>query len=439
MKKPLVVYYTILIAIFLLSACQGGAPASTVTPAATNTSAPTATAMPTVTPSPSPTPNPFFSGEGSFKSGDGSQTVSLTFVNHSSKDLTILWVNFDGVEEQTYPLPRLQELNIDSSATHAFRIRNETGDVIKEILATDESNQVYFISDDMNVAYQPTPGPMPTLIAAPLGERSYADRPDDFPGMYQVHVLYVLPADAEDQQRDLDGKFNRSVEAANEWFFEQSSGSKIRFDTYQEQLDITFIQIDETSDQVYDGSVAEYGGALWIRDILEAKLEAVNVFQPGKLYIAMFDISRHPSTCADAAHPPDLMGRLAGFYTAAEIEAGWSCPRDEPFGAASTFSDMGIPHEIVHLLGFASSCGNNPTSRENISHTGDFNEDLMWAADANSTEAWDVSHMVLDPGNDDYFRHKIPNCPDLASSAFLDPLPENPETPPGWPVEWKLP
>jgi len=438
MKKPLFLQYLILILGILLSACQGGAPAATNTPTATNTPAPTAMSMPINTPSPSPTPNPFFSGVGAFKSGDGS-TVNLTLTNRSSKDLTVFWVNFDGVEEQTYRLPRFQQLKLDSYHTHAFRIRNEAGDIIKEILATDESTQVYFISDDMNVAYQPTPGPTPTLIAAPPGERSYADRPDDFPGLYQAHVLYVLPADAEDQQRDLDGKFNKTVETANQWFSDQSGGSRIRFDTYQGELDITFIQIDQTSDQVYDASVAEYGGAFWIRDILEAKLEAMNVFQPGKLYVAMFDISKHPSTCADAAHPPDLMGRLAGFYTAAKVEAGWSCPEEEPFGAGSRWADMGVPHEIVHLLGFASSCGNNPTSSENTSHTGDFTKDLMWAPAANSTEAWDVAHMTLDPGHDDYFKHNIPNCPDLANSAFLDPLPENPETPPGWPAEWKLP
>jgi hypothetical protein len=47
--------------------------------------------------------------------------------------------------------------------------------------------------------------------------------------------------------------------------------------------------------------------------------------------------------------------------------------------------------------------------------------------------------MLLDPGNDDYFKHNIPNCPDLAKSVFLDPMPENPEVPGDWPAEWRLP
>jgi len=224
----------------------------------------------------------------------------------------------------------------------------------------------------------------------------------------------------------------------NEWFFEQSGGSKIRFDTHQGQLDITFVQMDMTTAQFHDASTTTYGGPYWVRDVLEDTLSKMNLFQPGKINVAMFEIDKHPVACADAAHPPDLKGRLAGLYPSAVVEAGWNCT-DEPFGRGVTVADMGVIHEIVHLLGFASSCGKNPTSSANTSHTGDFNNDLMWAPGAYSTEYWDTDHMQLDPGNNDYFEHGIPNCPDLANSAFLDPLPANPETPPNWPAEWKLP
>lgn len=284
----------------------------------------------------------------------------------------------------------------------------------------------------------PTLEPTPTDIPAALGERSYKDRPDDFPGLYQVHLFYVLPADATDQNRDLDGKINKTIEAVNKWFFEQSGGSKIRFDTYQGQLDITFVQMDMTNAQFHEASLAAYGGPYWVRDILEENLTKKNLFQAGKINVAMFEIDKQPIACADAAHPPDLMGRMAGLYPSAIVEAGWNCA-DYKFGTGTSSADMDVIHEILHLLGFASSCGKNPTSNDNMSHTGDFNNDLMWAAEANSTQYWNTDHMQLDPGNDDYFKHGISNCPDLANSAFLDPLPVTPETPPDWPVEWKLP
>jgi hypothetical protein len=138
------------------------------------------------------------------------------------------------------------------------------------------------------------------------------------------------------------------------------------------------------------------------------------------------------------------MGRFAGLYPSAVVEAGWNCSVSNSggnLGAGSTYADLALIHEIAHLLGFASSCGKNPASPDNTSHTGDFNDDLMWAPGSNTSSNlyWDTDHMKLDPGNDDYFKTNIPNCPDLANSAFLDPLPANPETPPSWYDHWKLP
>lgn len=281
-------------------------------------------------------------------------------------------------------------------------------------------------------------------LIVPLGERSTLDRPDDFPGMYQVHLLYVLPSDATDRKRDSDGKINTSIDAANKWFHEQSGGSKIRFDTYLGELDITFVQMDMTSAEIYQASVENYGGAEWIRDILEQQLSDKNIFQAGKIYLGLFEIDKHPRTCDDAAHPPDLMGRLVGVYPSAVVELGWKCTDSNAggnFGAGHTYADLALIHEIAHVLGFASSCGKNPASSDNKSHTGDFKDDLMWAPGPQSTatDYWDTDHMKLDPGNDDYFKHNIPNCPDLANSAFLDPLPATPEPPPMWPESWKLP
>jgi hypothetical protein len=64
----------------------------------------------------------------------------------------------------------------------------------------------------------------------------------------------------------------------------------------------------------------------------------------------------------------------------------------------------------------------------------------MWAPPASGSNlSWDTNQMLLDPGNDDYFNHNIPNSPDLAKSAFLEPLPASPELPPAWPADWRLP
>lgn len=404
--------------VFLLSACgRGGAPV-------TDESAP-----PTHAPAPAETEAP------AVRSGNGTAEVQLTLANQTAETLDVMWVDFDGGEESFTQLPPSGSETIGSYSTHVWRVYDGTGNMIGEFTLTEDAEQYFSVSADKTLASLPPPTPAPV---APLGERSYADRPDDAPGMYQVHFLYVLPADGTDYQRDLDGKINVTVDTVNEWFAGQSGGSKFRFDTYQGALDITFVQIGMTSRQVIDASVSQYGGKYWIRDILEAELVKTRLFQPGKIYVSMFEITSHPGTCADAAHPDDLMGRMAGLYTSAILDDGYDCA-SESFGAGNSYTDMGVIHEIVHTLGFAASCGANPTSAENFSHTGDDNADLMWAPDAGSTLYWDSDNMTLDPGNDDYYDHDIPNCPDLADSAFLEPLPADPQTPPGWPSEWKLP
>lgn len=432
----------ILLIVLTLSACATP-PAATVAPEAapTSTSAVEPTPeLPTASPTAIPTADPFYSGSEKLVSGSGSTEVTLRFINNTDKLLLINWVNFEGVEEPFTQVDSGSTIEQGTYSTHAWRVKDEAGTVIAEIVATKDKLQVFDIGPDLKVAYQPTP-PLPPTMGPdlPVTERAYADRPDDFPGTYQVHVLYVLPADATDRNVDTDGNINISVQAANEWFSAQTGGTNIRFDTYQGELDITFVQLDMTSDEFYEKTVELYGSGSFTRDLLEQTLIRMNVFHPGKIYYSIFDIARVDNACADGAHPPQLMGRMVGHYPVAVMPDGFQCSTSEVFGVGNKGSDMTIPHEIAHVLGFASDCGKNPTSENNKSHTGDDIRDLMNAPDENDTVWWDFENMMLDPGNDDYYNHNIPGCADLADSAFLEPLPANSQLPEGWYDEWKLP
>ncbi len=434
-----------LIMTFLLTACQTSAPVATATSAntvqPTNTVTPTDTASPTVAPTKTalPTPDPFFSGNGTLKSGDGNKKVNLKIINNTDKLLLVNWVNFSGGVEAFTKVGPESSTAVETYSTHAWQVVDEGGNVISEFVMTDEKNQVFEIDADLHVAYQPTPLPVPTFGPdIPVTERAYADRPDDHPDQYQFHVLYVLPAEANDRQIDLDGTAARSVEAINKWFSEQSGGSTLRFDTYQGQLDVTFVQLEITNKEFLSNTVKTYDSNIFNRDYLEHTLNKMRIFHPGKIYIAFLDISTAPNACADASHFPDLPGRLAGLYEIAN-SGGYQCA-NEAYGEGNPAGDLIMIHEAIHTLGFASQCGRNQASKDNVSHTGDDNRDLMWApAPGYSGTGWDPDHMLLDPGNDDYFKHNIPNCLDLSQSAFLEPLPNNPQLPPGWPDEWKLP
>jgi hypothetical protein len=46
--------------------------------------------------------------------------------------------------------------------------------------------------------------------------RSTSDRPDDYAG-YQIHVMYVLPADGVDEKLDTNGTISSSIAAMVRW------------------------------------------------------------------------------------------------------------------------------------------------------------------------------------------------------------------------------
>jgi len=272
---------------------------------------------------------------------------------------------------------------------------------------------------------------------APLGERSLWDRVDEAQHLYQVHVLYVTLSDSIDYQRDLDGRINASLLSTNAWLAAQTGGSQLRFDTFQGELDITYVQLEQTSVEFVQQTEANFGSATKIRANLEINLERLGLLDPGKLYLALFEINQHPLTCAEGAHPPDVLGRVAALYPSALLDGGYYCGT-EHFSDQLTFTDFGALHEILHTLGFASACGANSASRQNSAHTGDDTRDLMWGQAPHDRRAWDTANMLLDPGHDDYFALDDPDCLDLARSAFLDPLPVNAQLPPDWPEEWML-
>jgi hypothetical protein len=277
----------------------------------------------------------------------------------------------------------------------------------------------------------PTSLPLtPTGVPAAIGERSFSDRPDDLPGLYQIHVVYLLFKDQEDLKRDLDGSIAASIDLANTWFKEQTGGSTLRFDTYQGQLDITFAQFGITKAQFLENVQAQYDQdhklnpriavedyyLLWI----EQKAADLGFNARGKYYIVYTEL-RHSFACGQS----NLSDHLGIFFLQTP-RCGYGRLGVDKYAWENEFV---VVHEFLHGIGFVSACGKNA---ENY-HVTDSRKDLMYGY-AGSGEV-----NVIDVGNDDYFNHNIPNCPDLADSAFLDPLPANARPPAGWPPDYRLP
>lgn len=261
--------------------------------------------------------------------------------------------------------------------------------------------------------------------------RALVDLPDDDPG-YQVHILYVVASDGEDRELDTNGAVERSVAAWNEWLASQTEGRRLRLDRVDGALDVTFVRLDRT-----DAQINAY--APYVRDHLETELILKGFNAPNKIYHVYYDGGNEQTgTCGGAARPPTLPGTVGAIYLNAIPLVGAPCHSNSLAASVDSpgYLEFASLHEIVHGLGFVPDCAPNltdyqfaGTNRAASGHVSDSNTDLMYAGPL----SWNPS--VVDFNGDDYFEADLPDCLDLADSAFLDPLPASAERPPGWPYE----
>lgn len=261
----------------------------------------------------------------------------------------------------------------------------------------------------------PPPPPPPTSPACQTG-RHTVDQPDDSE-LYQLHILYVIPKDGADRHYDTDGSLARSMQGINAWLAVQTGGSALRVDTCGGAPDVTFVRIPQTDAEIR-------AAHQYVRDRVQDAVRAQGFDAPRKLYLAWYDGSSDWS-CGGGAWPPDLPGHVAAMYLRGEPPGAPACDTNLPPGSPGGphYLDWGIVHEALHTLGLVATCAPH---EHHGGHVDEDPSDLMWQGTGN----WQPS--VLDVGHDDYYAAGITGCPDLARSAFLDPLPADAETPPAW-------
>lgn len=266
------------------------------------------------------------------------------------------------------------------------------------------------------------PTALPTLAVERQTELPFAtyDRPDDVEG-YQVHFIYALPKDGTDALLDVSGEIEMSATAMNHWLFTQT-GSRLRYDTYEGALDITFVQLPYTAEQISQVHSR-------VNDLLEYWIKVTGLAQDNKLYVVHYDgfFVTAEGYCGLAPLPPDGLGQTAvlllrGYNPTYDL----TCPRSFTRSADYTgFFEITILHEVLHLMGLVAACAPNAEG----GHVNDSSQDLMYYAYDGS---YSPLFTNLDFGNNDYYNHGVADCPDLARSVFLDPLPADAELPPRW-------
>ena len=106
--------------------------------------------------------------------------------------------------------------------------------------------------------------------------RATVDRPDDIAGL-QVHMLYALPSDGVDRAFDTDGSIENSADAFQRWISAQTGGRRLRIDTYQGAVDVTFVRLPHT-----DAEIAARGSLAL--ETIDPDVVAAGFTSPGKIY-----------------------------------------------------------------------------------------------------------------------------------------------------------
>ena len=211
--------------------------------------------------------------------------------------------------------------------------------------------------------------------------RFFKDQPDvtDEP---QVHFIYILNKDSEDNEWDINGKMEKELLAANEKVFEMTKGKqKFRYDMREDgKLDISFVRFNKQ----YKGN---YG-----MNYPDAYLTQKGFNDPNKLYFAWADVKHRDGGQGSVHH-------------------GYIFLQSKYITNANKRMMMTL-HEMLHVNGFAWPC----TKGNSNGHTSS-------------------STVIGGPVGDDSYRlgvlydHGDDTCPDFKDSAFLDPTSNNPFNP----------
>lgn len=281
------------------------------------------------------------------------------------------------------------------------------------------------------------PPVLPPADCLPL-PRATSERPD-FDSGRQVHVIYLVPSDAPDEQIDTNGTLECSLSAQQQWMSEQSDGLEWRLDTFLHQTrtgrrtrtvampDITFVASPQPAANL------EGVGAV------SAELEARGFDDPAKRYLTYVASGSGGGTCGDAWYTLPTNEPWGGQYAQVYLHAAEACGGND-FGVpgAPSFSESVAQQELMHndgaspagaphgcLLGFPPGMGHVCTVAIPVPELDPQRFDVLYPFAGVA-----LAEKQLDIGHDDYFRHDLPIV-DLADSPFLRPVTERPAVPRG--------
>ncbi|MBD2440463.1 hypothetical protein [Nostoc sp. FACHB-110] len=345
-------------------------------------------------------------------STNGTIINPITFFNKSNRSIDIYWLD-EQCQEVKYRTIKPRQVYIQKSYnTYHWVVRDSQNQwLLKQVMPPQTATTINI----QNLTYR--------------YPRATVDRSPDVFG-YQIQAMYVLPSDGIDQKLDINGQIATSVAAFQQWFVGQTGKERLRLDTYEGALDITFVRLSET-----DAQIKKKGA--FVRDYIQQLLKDRGyINNPQKIY-AVYYGGGSTHSCGGGAWPPELVGQVAAVYLNGTPPKSSACNKNVLGTSVDTpkYWEFVMIHEIMHTLGFV---GKKFTPSDSLlacspnehlgGHTLDSSSDLMYQGSL----PWNVPNLVLDFGQDDYYKHNRSECLDLAKSVFLDPTPPDAEIPPGW-------
>jgi len=279
---------------------------------------------------------------------------------------------------------------------------------------------------------------MPGVPAGCAAGRSMTNRPDDS-SLDQIRVLYVLPSDAVDHQRDTNDQICNSVRGVATWFHSQSNVD-LRFDTSADLIDVGFVRLAKTDAQMRGtdpNNTSIDTGTAFVRERIERELVSMGAIASNKLYAVFYEGSS-VYACGGGAYPPLIKARVGAVYLQG-MPPGVTVPCGDsfPWGRASlvpNYIDYAILHELVHSMGIVPDDSPNEHAQGHVfdAASGTPNRDLMYSPRTSSDPAWATNNaagLTIDINRDDYFNA---GSVDLATLSLITPLPAPPHRPNGW-------
>ena len=237
----------------------------------------------------------------------------------------------------------------------------------------------------------------PTRRRTGIGEH----RPSGADSPPRVHAVYAIPADAPDEEWDISGVIEGIIADMQSWLRQRTGGRALVFDEDDGSLAVTFVRLESRAGEI------DVSAHPWRPLVQELHRRGLN--DPRRIYAVWTPFA--PQTAGDS---------ICGVQTEHEgVKFAFSFyERSSPGEFRCINQPTTMVHEVAHAMGAVAPCAPNyysDSETASIGHVDDHPNDLLYGGGELG------SPVLLDEGNDDYFMHEIPDCPDLADSPYLGP------------------